>query len=181
MDAGWTMIVGLGLLLWWIASIIHQIPPRWWNYVTQYDLFRLLPQWHFFAPRPGRRDNHLVIRDIVDGQLGEWREIDVGEAPLTSRWLWNPSRFRQKALADLTNGLIKARRLYTENQFGDRSERLSLPYLGLLAWVNSQPAASQPCLRQFAIVASSGHKLDRMLHIVYVSDAHRILEDDDAS
>ena len=178
MDTIWTGVLGLGFLLWWLASVVQQHPPQWWNHVMKYDWFSLLPEWHFFAPRPGRRDDHLVFRDLVDGQPGAWQEVDVGEARLAFRWLWNPCRFRQKALMDLVNGLLKTRKRYREHQLDQRSEQLSLPYLGLLAWVSAQPVESRPCLRQFALVASMGHGLDRALRIVYVSQMHRIADDD---
>jgi hypothetical protein len=166
--------------LWWIASLIHQLPPKWWDRVTRHDRFRLLPQWHFFAPRPGRRDYHLIIRDIVEGRPGQWREIRAGEACLPTRWLWNPFRFRQKALTDLVNGLLRARRRSAGSDLGEKSERLSLPYLGLLAWVSSEPVESPSCLRQFAITSSSGHGQERDLQVVYVSDVHRVPGNGDA-
>lgn len=177
-DTIWTGAVGLGFLLWWIASVVHQHPPRWWDYVANHDWLRLVPSWNFFAPRPGRRDDHLVFRDFEHGQAGAWHEVDVGEAWLAFRWLWNPCRFRQKALMDLVNGLHKARRRYRERQLDQSVEQLSLPYLGLLAWVSSQPVGSRPCLRQFALVASMGHGFDRAVRIVYVSQIHCVTDGD---
>lgn len=176
-EAAWTQVVGLGFVLWWLASAVHQLPPTWWKHVTAHDRFRLLPQWHFFAPRPGRRDHHLLIRDIVEGRPGSWREVPVGEARQAWRWIWNPQRFRQKALVDLVNSLNSTRRLFIDNGVGKRSEELSLPYLGLLAWVCAQPAQHRPCLRQFVVVASSGHGAGRDLRVVYLSEAHSVPAD----
>lgn len=178
MDTIWTGVVGLGFLLWWIASVINQYPLRWWEHVVRHDWLRLVPSWTFFAPRPGRRDDHLVFRDFEHGLAGCWHEVDVGEAWLPLRWLWNPYRFRQKALMDLVNGLLKTRRRYRERQLDQSVEQLSLPYFGLLAWVSSQPVATRPCLRQFAVVASMGHGLDRALRIIYVSHIHRVPDGD---
>jgi hypothetical protein len=178
-EAVWTGAIGVAFLVWWILSVVHQYPPRWWDYVVQYDWLRLLPQWNFFAPRPGRRDDHLVFRDVVDGQPGIWQEVDVGEAWLALRWLWNPWCFRQKALMDLVNGLLKTRQHHAEHQLGQGSEQLSLAYLGLLAWVSAQPVELETRLRQFALVASMGHGFDRTLRIVYVSAVHRIPDNDD--
>jgi hypothetical protein len=177
-QADWTGIVGTGFLVWGILSVVHQYPPRWLDYVLKYDCFRLLPQWYFFAPRPSRRDDHLVFRDLVDGRPGDWREVDVGEARMALRWLWNPWRFRQKALMDLANGLLKTRLHRTEHELDERSEQLSLAYLGLLAWVSAQRLEHSPCRRQFALVSSSGHGPDRTLRIIYVSEAHRVADAD---
>jgi hypothetical protein len=177
-DAIWTGAVGLGFLLWWVASAVHQYPPRWWNAVVKRDWLRLMPAWNFFAPRPGRRDDHLVFRDFEHGRAGAWHEVDVGEARLAFRWLWNPYCFRQKALMDLVNGLHKARRRYRERGLDESFDQLSLPYLGLLAWVSAQPVGARPCLRQFALVATRGHGCDRAMSVVYVSQIHRVTDGD---
>jgi len=177
-DDLWTAAIAIGFLVWWALSAIHQYPPRWMDAVIKYDGLRLLPQWNFFAPRPGRRDDHLVFRDLVDGRPGAWEEVDLGEASLALRWLWNPLRFRQKALMDLVNGLLKMRTQHARHHLDKRAEQLGLAYLGLLAWVSAQPAKCAPCFRQFALVASMGHDSDRALRLVYVSAVHRLSDDD---
>jgi hypothetical protein len=175
-ESAWTTVVGVGFLVWWIASAIHQLPPPWWKHVTSWDRLRMLPQWHFFAPRPGRKDHHLLIRDIVDGTPGEWREVPVGRPHAAWRWIWNPPRFRQKALIDLVNSLNNARRLFSEHGAGERSEALSLPYLALLAWVCGEPGAGPSCQRQFAIVASNGHDR-RHFRVLYLSEPHTLADE----
>jgi hypothetical protein len=177
-DSIWTGAVGLGFLLWWIASVIHQCSPRWWHALSRYDWLCLVPSWTFFAPRPGRRDDHLVYRDVERGQAGAWTEVDVGDARPRLRWIWNPCRFRQKALMDLVNGLHKTRRGYREHQIDDGIDQFSLPYLGLLAWVSTQPAASWSRLRQFAVVATMGHGPERRVKVVFVSKLHRLPDHD---
>ena len=111
---------------------------------------RLLPRWNFFAPRPGRRDQHLVYRDTVDGVPGPWCEIDTGRSPVVTRWLVNPARFRQKAMIDLVNRLFTARRELIERVGDEQGLQLSSGYLAILTWAMAQPAAHRPCVRQFA-------------------------------
>lgn len=159
---------------WFLASAIHQVSPRWWRRVRRFDRLRLLPRWNFFAPRPGRRDQHLVYRDVVDGAAGAWREVDTGRSRPATRWLVNPTRFRQKAMIDLVNRLFAARREIVA-RFGDeRGLQLTSGYLALLTWVIGQPIDGSPGERQFAIVATVGHAPARDLRMLYVSSAHSL-------
>ena len=174
MDSAWTIAVGIVLGLWLGASVVHQLAPRWWKPINKFDGLRLLPQWHFFAPRPGRRDHHLVVRDIVDAVPTAWRQIEVGGSPAGIRWIFNPYRYRQKALTDLINMLLTARRVLAEHEAPDVGELLSIPYLATLAWVMAEPGSSRQSTRQFAIAATTGHGPGRQIRIVYVSRIHAL-------
>lgn len=174
MDLAWTIVVGLILGAWFAASVIHQVAPRWWRSFNTFDRLRLLPQWRFFAPRPGRHDHHLVIRDIVESVPTPWRQIDIGSSPPAIRWLVNPCRFRQKALSDYISTLLAARRALETPDGGASAAMLSLPYLAILSWVVAQPAAIRPCSRQFAVVATTGHGQRRELRIIYISETHSL-------
>jgi hypothetical protein len=172
-DLAWTIAVGLVLGAWFGASVVHQFAPRWWRPVNKFDACRLLPQWHFFAPRPGRRDHHLVVRDIVDDVPTAWRQIGVGGSPPSVRWVFNPYRYRQKALTDLINMLLTARRVLAEHESPRIGELLSIPYLAILSWVMAQPGRPDGA-RQFAVIATTGHGSARDVRIVYVSRTHAL-------
>jgi hypothetical protein len=179
MEDAWTIAVGAFFGLWFAASVLHQAPPRWWMRFKKLDRLRLVPRWTFFAPRPGRHDQHLVYRDIVDGVAGAWLEVQTGDFRPSRRWLFNPTRFRQKALFDLVNRLRAARNEFVRHGLDARTVQLSAGYMALLAWVAAQPAAIRPCLRQFAIATTAGHGSDRALQILYVSQPHPLEQDDD--
>jgi hypothetical protein len=168
------VVVGAILLAWFVASTIHQISPPWWGRFRRHDRMRLLPRWNFFAPRPGQRDQHLVYRDIVEGVPGAWREIDTGSSQPLTRWLLNPTRFRQKAMIDLVNRLFSSRRELLEQVGDDRGLQLSSGYVAILAWAMGQPAPTVPCDRQFAVVATFGYAPSRTLRILYLSMSHRL-------
>lgn len=181
LDSWWTILIATILAAWFVASVLHQFAPRWWKPVNRFDTFRLLPQWHFFAPRPGRRDHHLVVRDIVHDRPLAWRQIEVGGSAPATRWIFNPYRYRQKALTDLVNMLLTARRVLAEHSSPQAGELLSIPYLAMLSWVMAMDTADvQVDSRQFAIVATTGHGVNREIRVVYVSRAHgvRSLDDD---
>lgn len=179
MEDAWTVAVGAFFGLWFVASVLYQAPPRWWLRVKKFDSLRLVPRWTFFAPRPGRHDQHLVYRDIVDGVAGEWHEIESSEFRPALRWLFNPTRFRQKALLDLVNRLKAARREFSGFGLDGRSLQLSAGYMALLAWAIAQPAQREPCLRQFAIASTAGHGATRTMKILFVSEAHPLEPGDD--
>lgn len=180
MEEAWTAAVAAFLVLWFVATVLHQSPPDWWLRVKKFDRLRLVPRWTFFAPRPGRHDQHLVFRDIVDGVAGEWLEIQSADFRPTRRWLFNPTRFRQKALFDLVNRLRAARTEFARFGFDTKSVQLSAGYMALLAWVNAQPAPVRPCLRQFAIATTTGHGTRRTLRILFVSEPHPVEQIDHA-
>jgi hypothetical protein len=138
----------------------------------------LLPRWNFFAPRPGRRDQHLVYRDIIEGVPGAWCEIDTGRSHPATRWLVNPTRFRQKAMIDLVNRLFTARRELVTRVGDEQGLVLSSGYLAILAWAMAQPADQRPCQRQFAVVATVGYSPSRDMRMLFISPPHRLeLED----
>jgi hypothetical protein len=169
-----TALVGAVLVVWLVASTIHQFSPPWWGRYRRFDRMRLLPRWNFFAPRPGRRDQHLVYRDTVDGVPGAWYEIDTGRSPPVTRWLVNPTRFRQKAMIDLVNRLFTARRELITRVGDEQGLQLSSGYLAILTWAMAQPAVQRPCQRQFAVVATVGHAPSRELRLLFVSSPHRL-------
>jgi hypothetical protein len=181
MEDAWTIAVGAFLALWFGASLLHQAPPRWWMRLKQFDRLRLVPRWTFFAPRPGRHDQHLVYRDILNGVAGDWQEIWSGDFRPGRRWLFNPTRFRQKALFDLINRLRAAKSEFARYGLDARAVQLSAGYLALLAWVAAQPAPLRPCLRQFAIATTAGHGIQRTLQLLYLSELHPIDQVDDVS
>jgi hypothetical protein len=167
----WTIIVGLLLGFWWIASVIHQFSFKWWKKFASHDPLNLLPRWTFFAPNPGRNDYHLVYRDWREGQPNHWMELSELKTDLRWRWIWNPPRYPSKAISDLVNGLFG---VIQDSVDFPESVMLSSYYIGLLALVMSQPVtAPDVSHRQFAIVATQGFEHDRKLVVKYVAELHR--------
>lgn len=175
----WTIAVGAFLTLWFAASVVHQAPPDWWMRLKRFGHFSLVPRWTFFAPQPGRYDEHLLYRDIADGVSGPWLEVDSGDFRPAGRCLFNPTRFRQKALFDLVNRLRAGRNEFARFGLDDRSLQLSSGYVALLAWVAGHPAPVRPCHRQFAIARTTGHGAGRTLKIQFVSEPHLLEQADD--
>jgi hypothetical protein len=167
----WTLLVGSILVVWFIASAIHQFRFPWWSRISRFDALNLLPRWSFFAPNPGRHDFHVVYRDWVDDQPGPWMQLAATNVDTRWRWLWNPSRYTNKAISDLANGLYQARQLSAEEPW---TVMLSSSYISLLHMVMAQPPTTlETYRRQFAIVRTHGFGTGRQLEIAFASEVHR--------
>jgi len=139
--------------------------------LSPFDGFHLIPRWTFFAPNPGVRDYHLVMRErLADGRLSPWRNVPVyqGRPPLAC--LWHPQKRAAKVLNDAiqTLGFLMRREGVSASGLP-----FTLPYLILLRYTaRSMPAAPGATEFQFAIVDSAGHA-QRTLECPFVSSFHR--------
>src|SRR5215470_1017153 len=118
---------------WFLISVLSQLNVPTIKPLKEHDIFSLIPNWSFFAPRPGTSDYHLVFRDMdSDGNWDRWQEI-----PLTDRrtlWsaIWNPQKRKTKTLSDVVRGLLG---LAQDSSLKDFS--LTLPYLAILNYISS--------------------------------------------
>ena len=167
----WTLVVGSILVTWFLASVIHQFRFHWWSRIARFDAFNLLPRWTFFAPNPGRHDFHVVYREWVDDKHKPWMELAATNVDTRWRWLWNPSRYPNKAISDLANGLYRALQLSGDEPW---TVMLSSSYISLLSVVMAQsPTNLKANRRQFAIVRTHGFGRGRQLEIAFASEVHR--------
>jgi hypothetical protein len=155
---------------WFLISALAQLNVKGIAWLKLRDVFSLIPNWSFFAPRPGTSDYHLLFRDSdVSGEWGKWREI-----PLASRrtlWgaLWNPEKRKTKVLSDVVRGLVRL----AQNQ-GFKDFSLTLPYLAILNYVSSIHR-SKACLQtQFMILQSEGFFADRDPQFLFMSGMHNL-------
>jgi hypothetical protein len=160
---------------WLLVSAAAQLAvvfPRL-NELGRFDLFRLVPRYHFFAPTPGVVDYHLLVRVRTQaGQLGTWREM----APRPRRWwnfLWNPDRRARKALHDLATALQSESKTCSA-----RALQASVPYLALLnhamAAVQSSEEPDRGSHVQFLVAVSPGVLSDEQAKPLFVSSLHPV-------
>ena len=138
--------------------------------ISSKDPFHLVPRWTFFAPNPGIRDYHLIIRDKnSDGVLHEWLPVPISPARPRIAFVWNPPQRQKKIVSDAIQSLKRQRQFCTNCP---DSLTLSLPYLCLLhAACSLAPISPRATERQFAIVESSGHD-DRKIWVSFLSRFH---------
>ncbi|MEU3874449.1 MULTISPECIES: hypothetical protein [Streptomyces] len=160
------------LAAWLLLSAAAQLGPllpRLKQWHQRYDPLGFVPRYHFFAPRPGTYDYHLLVRTGPDGtpSFGPWREL---APPRRRRWwhvLWNPDRRQRKQLFDLTMRLCRA-----DARCEDPATPLSIPYLLLLGHAGG--AVGDDGQVQFMIARSAGYRRGEPPQAVFVSRPHRL-------
>jgi hypothetical protein len=138
-------VVILTLGLWFAVSCLTQTPFR----LIEVRFFPriLIPQWHFFAPRPGTIDLTLCYRNkFPTGELSSWREIELGARRRWFSFIWNPHRRIRKALFDLAVAFA------TEHQRSPETARISIPYLMLMNLVTHYPHCPGGSHAQFCVL-----------------------------
>lgn len=180
LDAVVTYALVVVFALWLLASIPSQFRWLWWERVARRDALGLLPRWTFFAPRPGRHDLHILVRDWSDRTPGPWRELERHPSNPWLRAFWNPGRFSRKAVTDTGNSLIRA----AARRDADPPSVIQLQpaYLEILAWASEAPgsqadapaATTADAVRQFALVRTQTDRPGRSLDVVFLSFEHPI-------
>ena len=67
--------------LWLVITLLAQ-HPRFQSVINRFNGLHVIPRWTFFAPNPGVRDYHLVIRERYrDGRLTDWKKRACLSAP----------------------------------------------------------------------------------------------------
>ncbi|WP_269855539.1 hypothetical protein [Streptomyces sp. RPT161] len=169
-------VLGAWLLLT-AAAQLGPVCPQVEVWQRRLDLFGLVPRYHFFAPKPGTHDYHLLVRTVSPGgQRGAWREV----TPVwRRRWwnvLWNPDRRHHKQLFDLATTLAEA-----DLTCSDPTTPQSTSYLLLLRYATEQARAAvseragdgEVCV-QFVLAQTAGEGAASSPEAVFLSKWHRI-------
>jgi hypothetical protein len=106
---GWRLAAPLGLAGWLAATTLAQHPIR------SFDRIRVLrgrrpplPDWRFFAPEPGRWDDHVLVRVVeADGTASAWREVRQFQPRRWTHAVYFPEHRQEKALIDATDQLMR--------------------------------------------------------------------------
>jgi hypothetical protein len=166
-DFSQAIVAGV-FVLWFVLSLAVYLP-RCQKVVRRLDQLSLIPEWRFFAPRPGQHDLHLLYRDEYEnGSSTEWTEIVLATKRRFWCAVWNPGKRNNKALFDCVQELGKHIRQ------GDETIELSLPYLTLLNYVESMERLAMPTAVRFAIFTSDGKRFEPEPDILLLSNLHRL-------
>jgi hypothetical protein len=154
--------------VWFLASVVCQIPTRLARVINRYDLFRLVPRWSFFAPNPGHTDYHILYRDSAAGTpISAWRELPVPGRTLLAMF-WNPDKRLRKCLVDCTQQIVATA---AATRTADHMA-ISIPYLLLLNIVMRQCVNPGVASRQFVIAQSYGFHPARKPEVLVRSEFH---------
>lgn len=155
---------------WLMVSALSQLnlPPA--TVLKSHDVFSLIPNWSFFAPRPGTSDYHLLFRDLSSsGEPGRWQEIPLADKRTLWGAIWNPQKRQTKTLSDVVRGLL---RLAQDKSLQDYS--LTLPYLVILNYVSSIPRPGTSAQTQFMILKSEGFFSNEDPQFLFLSNTHEL-------
>jgi hypothetical protein len=173
-DVPFILILGV----WYVVSILHQLPGTYFTWVKNRNVFLLIPGWTFFAPNPGVSNYRYVFRDSYpDGTQGEWEEINWCEHRRFTHAFWNPGRLRTKLIVDCINGLtIMVKDLDKRGvDFREHPQTymVSTPYLALLHIATQMPSSREnPSGRQFAIIEQSSYSSTDAPRLIVCSPMH---------
>ena len=159
---------------WLVATTLSQDPTRKFDKIRKLDpTGSLIPDWRFFAPRPGMHDYHLLFRDeLPDGEVTAWKQISEIERRHPRHLLWYANRRAEKVLADSVVGIVSFNMLEERNK---EDIQLTVPYLTLLNYVTHQiPHADDARRTQFLIAASGGYDESEEPLILFLSNLHPI-------
>ncbi|MFD0407333.1 hypothetical protein [Kitasatospora sp. NPDC127116] len=169
-----TVITAVALTAWFIVSAVGQltVPRRLLDRLRAWDIFGIVPNYRFFAPRPVQHDYHLLMRTAgSSGEFGPWHQ--VAGPPDRCWWhiAWNPDRRAFKGLSDV---MSVAHRFDVQRP---RAVQVSLPYLAILNYVTAV-ASRDPAARevQFVLAISHGVLSDESPDVIFKSGRHRLGE-----
>lgn len=165
-----TTVVITILALWFLLSALAQLKLGASKSLKNYDAFSLLPNWSFFAPRPGTVDYHLLFRDCVSSdECEKWQEIVLSDPRTPLAAVWNPGKRCKKALSDNVRVLV---------QFSKRGSiegiSLTVPYLATLNYITAIPRDRSITKTQFMILRSYGFHFNKSPDLILVSDLHAV-------
>lgn len=162
--------LAIGILGLLFLGTLLRLVPALRPLITRLDQLMLLPEWRFFAPKPGRGDHFLLYRDSPDGAMWDtWTEISLVAPRRWRHFIWNPERRAKKALLDFIAAL--AARLAAS---GPNGIEITLAYLALLKYVTRSPTrATRPALTQFMILNHDGAAPRDDFTPLFVSNKHR--------
>jgi hypothetical protein len=157
---------------WLVATTLSQDPTRKFDKIRKWDpTGSLIPDWRFFAPRPGMHDYHLLIRDeLPEGEVTAWKEYCQVEERRWQHFFWYPGRRAEKVVTDAVSGLIQM-----QPDLKDRKEdvQVSVPYLTLLNYATHQVPHHPEAKRvQFLIATSAGYDESEEPMMLFLSNPH---------
>lgn len=168
------IVVGAFFGTWFLATFVSQDPRRKFEKIRNLDQTgALIPDWRFFAPRPGMHDNHLLMRDeLPDDSTTEWKEVMAPRDRTLMDALWFVGRRAEKTITDAASGLMQ----FTEANKDKKNEiQVTIPYLTLLNYVTHSIEHHPDAKRtQFLIATSDGYAEKEEPTMLFLSNLHPV-------
>jgi hypothetical protein len=162
------IIVSLLFGIWFLASVLVYVPSLK-PHIRTWDLFALIPQWNFFAPRPAQHDFLLLYRDrLQDGSITDWTQV-ASIAP-RKMWtvIWNPWKRDNKAFFDAVTDLA------AHVQNSPSTLELSVPYITILNYISGLPRFGPASFTQFLLMRSTLGTKATEPELLFLSNLHSL-------
>ena len=142
------LTVAVLFCIWGTVSALCQHRTRFSRACRNYDTFALIPSWTFFAPNPVTADHYLYYRDHSPSYASEWKRAFDSDPRRTADWLWGPLRREHKVVSDAMFHLLDLTEILPQGRV-----HFSMPYLVVLAYVDSLPHDDSATATQFLFCA----------------------------
>jgi hypothetical protein len=168
LDAVLAVLFGSWLLISALAQVEVVVPRL--RTIRRFDLFSVVPQYNFFAPVPGTKDFHLLVRSTTqNGEFSRWLELTSVPGRRWWNCLWNPDRRVRKALFDHATTLARESQACSLTAL-----QISIPYLVLLNHATAVIAPLGASQVQFLIAMSSGTCSTEDARPLFLSQVHQV-------
>lgn len=155
--------------VWFILSVLRQLPFRVGGRIGGRDLLRVVPHWGLFA-LPTRFDFDFFLRQRSrDGAVTSWESVVLTAARPSGAWIWHPQFTGRQLVLALINQTLK-----TQNRAGRAALADSVPYGVLRRFLAGQVADSEAQAFQFLIVARRDYDPRSPRPVVFLSDFHAL-------
>ncbi len=153
---------------WFLLSFLAQSKSKYINRWKSKDLFKLIPNWRFFAPVPVRTDYHLEYRLLSrDHKKSPWEKA----VPLQPRknwcFLWYPEKRYRKALNTAINQLKRI-----SQTSGYRPAANSYAYLGILYFLQELNHPTDAHALQFRVISKQDFAENSIFNLIFRSRWH---------
>lgn len=156
-----------------IASVLNQIKPLQ-NKLGKFDKLHLLPNYSFFAPIPLTSDYRLAYKIISDSADTEWIELEMYKKFNLLRLVWNPFKYYNKGMIDLSHFLVTEFNALAEAD--KKYINISLNYLSILMVISKYLKArgEKDITIRFAILCSEGVDTVKVKDVMFASGHQKL-------
>lgn len=152
---------------WMFFSLLAQGETPVNQAIKRWDIFNLIPNYHFFCPSPTTEDYHLYIRhQLANESWDEWFEPTIGQRNLWICYIWNPRKRSRKIFQRTARVLKKA---YT-----NKKKRYGPMYLLVLNYVKHTAPPNRYIATQFKITSKQNLVPDAVESIIFLSPSHKL-------
>ena len=154
--------------VWFLLSVLAQTKSKCIDSFKSKDLFKLIPNWRFFAPIPVRTDYHLEYRLLrCNNNITPWKKVLQRTPRNFWCFIWYPEKRFRKALNTSVRRIDKISSIS-----GRQAAVRSYAYLGILYYLQNFCSQHLGNALQFRIVSKQDFASNRSSTLIFKSRWH---------